>query len=105
MALSKRELIKLVYEEYTEMDKWMSSVPREINEAFYDNPYVYRQSKIIHELMMRVFSMDELGWVDWLTFDWREDNTLTIFVDDIEYEFSELDHALNKFFDLDLIRE
>lgn len=103
--LSKRFLIEYMYEQYKESEYWLSSIPKDIADAFFDNTYVKCRGRINLALLQYVFTEEELDWVDWLVLEWDYNPNLTISVDNVTYMFKTFEEGLNMIFELGLIKE
>lgn len=104
-GVTKREIIEVIYQQYQESQSWISSVPIEIQHAFFDNPYVASRGKIIQRMMSYIFTDEEYQWVDWLTLEWDYNPHLTITIDGVTYRFNTFEEGLDKLFELGLIKE
>lgn len=85
-----KELVRLK----EEGDKWVKSLPREINTAFFDNPYVDSLESTINLLMKAAFSLDEQDDVEWFMDEWMSSvrsKELCWVIDGNEYHFSGID--------------
>lgn len=54
-------------------DQWLDTVPREINSAFFDNPYVDTHYKIRALLLEALYDGPLLEEVDWFLYEWDAD--------------------------------
>jgi hypothetical protein len=62
--------LKAIYDEYSTGNIWIRSVPHEVSEAFFDNPYANSQDNLIHKLIRLHFGELFLE-VEWLMYEWE----------------------------------
>lgn len=78
---AKKQLLKQIYENHAKAEAWLDTVPKEICGAFFDNPYVLA-SGVNEDILTRyVFTEDEMGWIDWILWEWRTNKTLQFSID------------------------
>lgn len=102
---TKREIIQVIYYQYKRGEEWINSVPYQIRDAFFDNPYLSSRGMIIQRMMSYIFTDEEYEWVDWLTLEWDNNPELTMSVDGVTYSFETFEEGLDKLFELGLIKE
>lgn len=81
---AKKQLLKQIYQNHSDADAWLDRVPNEISNAFFDNPYVVAMGRNEDMLTRYVFTEDEMGWVDWILWEWRHNKSLQFSVNDRE---------------------
>ena len=72
-AVKFKTLIEKLMQEQQHGDAWMDKVPREINAAFFDNPYVDSMIKRGDLLMAALFEEPLLMEVTWFLYEWSAD--------------------------------
>lgn len=83
----KGELLRKLVREHEYGDKWVDSVPVEIRDSYFDNPYVESALRINEMLMKEAFYSDEIEDIYWFLYEWRSNNSLCVVYQDIEYRF------------------
>lgn len=89
--MSKLELFRKIVAEHERASKWIDSIPPEIRNAYFDNPYVGAFANISDMLMAAVFTADELVAVEWWLYEWNANNDLYISLNDMKFKFETLD--------------
>lgn len=92
--MNKLDLFRKLYEHHAKGNAWLDTVPNEINESFFDNPYVGSLRRQLDLVQAAVFTEDQLSDIDWFLFDWSVTPTLTWKIDDIEYSFSDIEEYI-----------
>ena len=62
--------LKAIYDLKKEADEWLSSVPPDIKDGFFDNGYVNAHYKMIDELLKFRFG-EHYQAVEWLLYEWQ----------------------------------
>lgn len=92
--MNKFDLFRKLYKYHAKGNAWLDTVPNEINEAFFDNPYVGALRRQLDLVQAAVFTEEQLSDIDWFLFDWSVTPTLTWKIDDVEYSFSGIDEYI-----------
>ena len=102
--MSKKAALIEIINLQEKADRWLDTVPKEINEAFFDNPYTTSLGLQLDVALKCLFPEEELDWVCWALYEWREG--LGFQVDDgaMIYPKSKND-ALDILFDMGIIKE
>jgi hypothetical protein len=104
--MSKKTLLKRIFIENQKADKWLDTVPPQINSMFFDNPYINSHQKVVDLCINHIFSEnEEQTWAYWFLYDWGNNHSLTICIDDKEYSFGDADKLLDFMFSQHLIEE
>ena len=64
-------LLKSLYEMELKKEEWISKLPSDISDAFFDNPYVNGMQRQLDEMINAHFGIHSDS-VDWLLYEWRE---------------------------------
>lgn len=106
-----RDQMKNFLEKYREFDtegeQFLNQIPRQIREAYFDNPYVEALNKQVDLLLQTWLNFDillqEIGWFlcDW---DVKKGLNEIIMADGKKYTINSVDDFLNYLEDQDLIR-
>ena len=67
--MTKIELFRDIYKNHVRSQNWLDEVPREINQAFFDNPYVDNLNNTQTLLIRQCFGQ----WaeaIEWFLYEW-----------------------------------
>jgi len=76
--MNKITILRELYVQQVDGNKWLDKVPREVSTAFFDNPYVESLQRSQDLLMTCVFTEAEQDWADWFLLEWTNDKSLTV---------------------------
>ena len=89
--MNKIALLKELYQNHIDGEKWLSRVPNDISACFFDNPFVESIYKSNAVLMESIFSEEELESVYWIMYEWSSSPLQTLINDGVEYKFNDID--------------
>lgn len=73
-----KTLVEQLVQYRKEADDWLDTIPPEINQVFFDNPYVDYLQRAQSLLMERVFDKPLLNEVDWFMYEWGADKDVSL---------------------------
>lgn len=101
--MNKKELVRKLIKYNKQAEEWLDSVPKEIQPAFFDNPWSENHQRMIGTLIDYTFrDPEEHEWVCWLYYEWHDG--LTFSVHGVEYEPMSIEQAVDMVFGLGLVK-
>lgn len=67
--MNKIEIFKIIYEHHKFGEEFLDSIPWQIRDGYFDNPYVESINAIKNHLLREVFTVDELFVIEWFLYD------------------------------------
>lgn len=101
--MNKKELLQELIVLNNKGSKWLDAVPSEISAAFYDNPYMENIGLAYDTMIRFIFPKEELDWVYWALYEWKQGFIFTI--DDVEYKPESQEEMIEMLFARKLISE
>lgn len=101
--MSKKTLLKRIFIENQKADKWIDTVPPQINSVFFDNPYIESHQKMVDLCVNHIFQDQEQEWAYWFLYDWGNNHSLALKIGGKEYTFDNADRLLDFLFSQQLI--
>lgn len=74
--MTKTETLKFIRDQQLIQDRWLDSLPREISEAFFDNPHVDSLHRVNERLMREVFG-EAFEDAMYFLYEWRSGFSIT----------------------------
>lgn len=68
----KTSTLRMLHKHLSKADEWIAKVPNEINDAFFDNPFIDGYYKSLFELIKVHFGEEYWYSVDWFLTEWHE---------------------------------
>ena len=68
--MTKEKLFRLIYKHTKDASNWLDTVPREVNTAFFDNPYIENHLIMVDMLINEVFG-EHTPSILWFLYDWE----------------------------------
>jgi len=93
--MNKITILRELYIQQVDGNKWLDKVPREVSTAFFDNPYVESLQRSQDLLMTCVFTEEEHEWVDWFLLDWAGDKSLSVIQGADTFAFNTIEDFVN----------
>lgn len=70
--MPKVSTLKAIYDNHVKAEKWLSTIPHEISDSFFDTPYINGLQENLNLMIKELFGI-HADSVEWLLYEWRED--------------------------------
>jgi len=70
-------------------DRWLDSVPGEINDAFFDNPYINAYQAMLHLFLAKCGAE-----IEWFFYEWSTDPALSLIDSGKEFTLDSIDEVV-----------